>query len=124
DTLVSAVKTSSHAELDAFIPIWCDALWMELCTNASGCGAQKFPTIAENVADNFPSLDVLLSYVVPITSGQAGLGRADTLWHKEVDVGKVTRVCEMYFEWGIESTIIKRFRTLIWPGAVLRMFLR
>ena len=40
------------------------------------------------------------------------------------NVASIARVCEMYFEWGVKETIIKRFRTVIWPGAVLRILRR
>ena len=48
----------------------------------------------------------------------------DSLWRKRADVAKIAHVCEMYFEWGVEKTIIKRFRNFLWPGAVLRNLLQ
>lgn len=42
-------------------------------------------------------------------------------WDKEPNLGKLAAICEFYFEWGYKEAIIKRFTTVIWPPAVLRI---
>jgi Holliday junction resolvase YEN1 len=76
--------------------------------------------------DAFPDIDILLSYVNPLTSESAGRA-SDNLkltWAKEPDLGKLAATCEFYFEWGYRDAIIKRFKTVIWHGAVLRILRR
>ena len=87
---------------------------------------RKSPAIARRITEDFPRLDVLHCYTHPITSESEGTGTRglDSLWKKQADVAKIAHVCELYFEWGMEKTIIKRFRSFLWPGAVLRSLLQ
>jgi Holliday junction resolvase YEN1 len=127
DTLLSSALTSTAEELDTFLQKWREALRHELRTNSSGFASRKCPTVADRISDNFPDLKVLRCFTHPVTSEDErnpalrGLG---DLWQKRPDLGKIAHVCEMYFEWGLEAQILRRFKTLIWPGAVLRALIR
>ncbi|KAF8523816.1 hypothetical protein JB92DRAFT_3109797 [Gautieria morchelliformis] len=57
-----------------------------------------------------------------ITSEPEGMATwgLNSLWSNQADVAKIAHVCEMYFEWEVEATVIKRFRSFLWPGAILR----
>jgi holliday junction resolvase GEN1/YEN1 len=111
--------------LAAFLPTWRTAIRHELHTNTSGLAPRKSPTLAQRITDDFPRLDVLRCYTHPITSESEGMGTRglNSLWSNRADVAKIAHVCEMYFEWGVEATIIKRFRSFLWPGAVFRHLL-
>ena len=91
-----------------------------------GLAPRKSPTLAQRISENFPRLDVLRCYTHPITSEsqEAGARGLNSLWKKQADVAKIAHVCEMYFEWGVEETVIKRFRSFLWPGAVFRELLQ
>ncbi|CAK5279800.1 unnamed protein product [Mycena citricolor] len=86
----------------------------------------KRKKLASQIPDAFPDIDILLSYVNPMTS--ESMGRAsDNLnltWRKEPDLGKLAATCEFYFEWGYRDAIVKRFKTVIWHGAVMRILRR
>ncbi|KAH9009404.1 PIN domain-like protein [Lactarius hengduanensis] len=72
-------------------------------------------------------LRVLLSYTNPIISAtDTGTHHTHTLpqWEHEPDLGKLAHLCELHFEWGLKDTIIKRFRTVLWPSIVLRALRR
>ncbi|KAB5591761.1 hypothetical protein CTheo_4793 [Ceratobasidium theobromae] len=45
-------------------------------------------------------------------------------WTGELTLGALGRICEQYFEWGVREIIQQRFRTILWPAAVLRVFRR
>ncbi|KIJ23865.1 hypothetical protein M422DRAFT_72490 [Sphaerobolus stellatus SS14] len=126
DSLLEAARSSNSGALAAFLPTWRQALRHELTTNASGFATRKSPSVAKRITEDFPRLDVLRCYTHPITSESEGVGMRglDALWNIPFDVAKIARVCEMYFEWGIERTVIKRFRSFLWPGAVLRTMLQ
>ncbi|KAF8584431.1 hypothetical protein K439DRAFT_1633570 [Ramaria rubella] len=126
DTLLKAARSSSSGTLSGFLPTWRKALQHELRTNASGFAQRKSPTLAQRITDDFPRLDVLRCYTHPITSEAEATGARglDVLWQKRADVAKIAHVCEMYFEWGVEKTIIKRFRNFLWQGAMLRLLLQ
>ncbi|KAI0830173.1 hypothetical protein BC628DRAFT_1487129 [Trametes gibbosa] len=126
DTLLQAARTKSREGLEEFLDGWRDGIRAELRTNARGHLPRKSPKLARSVPDDFPRVDVVLAYTTPVTSEAKGLTHKNAVvdWDKEPDLGKIAALCEMYFEWGIKEIIIKRFRTVLWPSAVLRILRR
>lgn len=125
DRLLSAARSNVPGQLEEMLPQWRKELREELASNTSGFAPRKSPTVAKRITSDFPNLDILRCYTHPVTSeseysGPRGL---DSLWKKRADVAKIARVCELYFEWGVEDKIIKRFRSFLWPGVVLRTLL-
>lgn len=45
-------------------------------------------------------------------------------WERVPDLSRIAGLCELYFEWGLKEIILKHFRTVLWPSAVLRILLR
>jgi len=126
DSLYDAASTLPRCELQEFLSNWRKDLRQELLTNSQGHLGRKHVALARSVPDDFPDIDILLSYTNPITSEtqcRATDGLRHT-WKKEPDLGKLANICELYFEWGVKETIIKRFRTIIWPSMVLRILRR
>ncbi|KAH9916010.1 uncharacterized protein B0H18DRAFT_1124551 [Fomitopsis serialis] len=111
DSLYNAARTLPRSELRAFL-------------------RQEYTALAKKIPEDFPDIDVLLSYTNPVTSESeaASKGRVPKItmldWEKEPDLGKIAGLCEMYFEWGVKETIMKRFRTILWPAVVLRILRR
>ncbi|KAG6859763.1 hypothetical protein C0995_004398, partial [Termitomyces sp. Mi166 len=126
DTLFQAAQSMTREQLKTFLIAWRHELCHELRTNSQGHIGRKYPSLVNFVTTDFPDIDILLSYINPITSESMGC-LADTLkltWSKEPDLGKLAATCEFYFEWGYKEAIIKRFRTVIWHSAVLRILRR
>lgn len=127
DELLEAAQSFTRAELSEFLTTWREALRNELRTNSRKHLGSKKPSLAKTIPDSFPDIDILLSYTNPITSAtDAGARRTHTVpeWKREPDLAKLARVCELHFEWGLRDTIIKRFRTVLWPSIVLRALRR
>ncbi len=127
DELLEAAQSLTRAELPEFLITWREALRNELRTNSRGHLGSKKPSLAKTIPDSFPDIDVLLSYTNPIISAtDAGARRTHTppQWNREPDLAKLAHVCELHFEWGLRDTIIKRFRTVLWPSIVLRALRR
>ena len=126
DSLVHAARTLTRGALEDFLVGWRQQIRDELRTNASGRLDRKSPALAKTITEDFPNIDVVLAYTNPITSEAKGPGHRNTVvdWNKEPDLGKIAGLCEMYFEWGVKHIIIKRFRTVLWPSAVLRILRR
>ncbi|KAF5375356.1 hypothetical protein D9615_008022 [Tricholomella constricta] len=126
DMLFQAANSMTREELKTFLIAWRHELCHELRTNSQGHIGRKQPSLAKSVPADFPDIDILLSYTNPITS--ESMGRTENnlklTWAKEPDLGKLAATCEFYFEWGYREAIIKRFRTVIWPSAVLRILRR
>ncbi|TDL27126.1 hypothetical protein BD410DRAFT_895019 [Rickenella mellea] len=136
DTLVHAARTLSRERLELFLAKWREEVRAELRTNARGYLKSKRAKLAEGLGEAFPDVEVLMSYVRPVTSesqsegeaaggGGGGGGGEDVLtkykWDREPDLGRIAEICEWKFEWGVRDIIIKRFRTVIWAPAVLRI---
>ncbi|KAL4245643.1 XPG/Rad2 endonuclease [Abortiporus biennis] len=127
-SLVNAARTMGEDKLEDFLVEWRDELRQELKTNSRGLIGRKNPSLAKVVPDDFPNIEVLYSYTSPITSKSKGRKVKDIEakidWEKEPDIGKIASLCELYFEWGVKEVIIKRFRTVLWSPAVLRILRR
>ncbi|VDC04208.1 unnamed protein product [Peniophora sp. CBMAI 1063] len=127
DELFDAVQTRSRDDLPAFLVGWNARLRDELKTNSKGMLDKRMLKLAREWPENFPDLEVLYLYTDPVTSKTDASARRTHIppeWKKEPDFGKIANVCEMYFEWGFEEVIIKRFRTVLWNSAVQRVFRR
>ncbi|KAJ6573824.1 PIN domain-like protein, partial [Mycena vulgaris] len=125
-SLYEAGKNLPRTELPAFLHNWRNEIRHELRTDSKGYIGSKRRALASSMPDAFPDIDILLSYINPLTSESAGRA-SDNLkltWSKEPDLGKLAATCEFYFEWGYRDAIIKRFKTVIWHGAVLRILRR
>ncbi|CAK5264231.1 unnamed protein product [Mycena citricolor] len=125
-SLYDAAKNLSRENLPAFLANWRNQMRHELATDSQGFLGSKRKKLASQIPDAFPDIDILLSYVNPLTS--ESMGRAsdnlDLTWRKEPDLGKLAATCEFYFEWGYRDAIVKRFKTVIWHGAVMRILRR
>ncbi|KAH8115140.1 hypothetical protein DFH11DRAFT_1703479, partial [Phellopilus nigrolimitatus] len=126
DTLLDAARTLARARLPAFLAGWRAELRAELRTNARGLLNSKKARLAQALPESFPDVDVLLLYTHPETSERSGRAPSavDYLWAREPDLGKLAALCERKFEWGVRELIVKRFRTVIWAPAVLRILRR
>ncbi|KAH6886078.1 hypothetical protein BKA70DRAFT_1123320 [Coprinopsis sp. MPI-PUGE-AT-0042] len=128
DSLYQAALNLEGANLDNFLEDWRYELKHELKTNSRGIIGKKFGALASSLPSSFPPVAVLQSYVKPVTSESASMGEPckpqDIRWDKEPNISKIAETCELFFEWGYKEAILKRFRTIIWPGAALRIIRR
>ena len=124
DSLLSAARTLSREGLQEYLIAWKGDLAEELRTNSRGILGRRYNSLSKAIPEEFPEIDILMSYSNPITSETEGkTHKIKATWERPLDLGRIAHVCELYFEWGVRHVIIKRFRTVIWPAAVFR-FLR
>ncbi|SJL01378.1 uncharacterized protein ARMOST_04699 [Armillaria ostoyae] len=126
-SLYEAATTLPRSELSAFLATWRLEFKEELRTDSHECIGRKMVALAKSVPASFPNIDILLAYTHPVTSRSEGKPDyyADISWtRKEPQIPGLAGLCEFYFEWGFKELIIKRFRTLIWPGIALRALRR
>lgn len=126
DSLFEAAMELDRDALEDFLASWREEVRDELRTNSKGEVGRKQVALANSITRKFPDIDILLSYVKPITSESMGRASNNLLitWDKEPDLAKLAGVCEFYFEWGYKEAIVKRFRTVIWHSIVLRILRR
>ena len=124
DSLLSSARTLSREGLQEYLITWKRDLIEELRTNSRGILGRRYNSLAKAIPEEFPDIDVLMSYASPVTSETEGKAhKFKATWDRPLDLGRIAHICELYFEWGVRHAIIKRFRTVIWPAAVFR-FLR
>ncbi|KAH7911802.1 hypothetical protein BJ138DRAFT_870624 [Hygrophoropsis aurantiaca] len=127
DSLLTAAQTMPQNELPDFLASWREDVKKELRSNSMGHIGSKKPSLASKIPEDFPDIEILLSYTNPITSeteNRSSRNQTTVTWDREPDLGKIAGLCELYFEWGVKDIIIKRFRTVLWPSAVLRILRR
>jgi Holliday junction resolvase YEN1 len=124
DSLLSAARTLTREDLQEYLVAWKKDLGEELRTDSRGILGRRYTSLSKAIPEEFPDVDILMSYSNPITSETEGkVHKIKATWERPLDLGRIANICELYFEWGVRHVIIKRFRTMIWPAAVLR-FLR
>lgn len=122
DSLLSAARNLSGEGLRESLVTWKKDLAEELRTNSRGILGRKYHSLSKAIPEEFPDVAILMSYVSPVTSETEGkVHKIKATWERPLDLGRIAHICELYFEWGVRHLIIKRFRTVIWPAAVLRL---
>lgn len=123
DRLYRVATTQTREELLEYLPMWRAEVITELRTNFSGCLGHRHIKLGNSVPETFPDVNILLAYTDPVTSPLEEY--SDIVWmKKEPNIPAIAALCEMYFEWGYKELVVKRFRTLIWPGLALRILRR
>ncbi|KAK0487291.1 hypothetical protein IW261DRAFT_604052 [Armillaria novae-zelandiae] len=123
DTLYRVATTQTREELLAYLPVWRAEVVTELRTNYSGCLGHRYVKLGNSVPETFPNVNILLAYTDPVTSPLEEYDDIDWMT-KEPNIPAIAASCELYFEWGCTEFVVKRFRTLIWPGLALRILRR
>ena len=124
DSLLSAARTLPKDGLQEYLIAWKRDLAEELRNNSRGILGRRYISLSKAIPEEFPDIDILMSYANPVTSETEGKAhKIKATWERPLDLGRIANICELYFEWGVRDVIIKRFRTVIWPAAVFR-FLR
>jgi Holliday junction resolvase YEN1 len=122
DSLVNAFVANHHDPhaLSNALSQWRTCLRHYLSTNPDRLLSKRHPSLANQISDAFPSLRVLEDYVMPQTSERRG--HVPTFeWAKQPSLKEIANRCEMHYEWGVKPLILKRFRNVIWGGALMQV---
>ncbi|KAG8829240.1 hypothetical protein FRC17_006912 [Serendipita sp. 399] len=99
---------------------WRAEMRLYLSTDPDKLIGRKMKALANSIPEWFPPLDVLAAYLHPVTSESRGNIPAFH-WAFQPSLKAITNLCERQYEWGVRTLIIKRFRTVIWEGAFIRV---
>ncbi len=128
DSLVDAFTSLPPADFHNFLQTWRDNLRKELYSNSQGFLKSRRTTLSTKISDAFPNLEVLKAYVSPVTSetvsNAARLPPPPDRWRREHSLARLASFCERKFEWGTKVQIPKRFASLLWGGALIRIIRR
>ncbi|KAL4262296.1 XPG-I domain-containing protein [Pleurotus pulmonarius] len=121
DSLLTAYQNRNSQDIRTFLTQWRAEMTQELHTNSKGflphiCASTSIP-------DTFPDMGALKNYVEPaVFATQAGRGGGGLRDARSFNIAALAAFCEEKFgEWGFRDVIIKRFRTLVWPSAVMHL---
>jgi hypothetical protein len=122
--LFEAARTLPLDDLKhVFLPVWREEVRQELRTDSHGFIRRKYPSLAGSISDDFPDIDLLLSYTKPLTTDITARGRnkEEISWDKDPSPSLIAAACEQFFEWGYEEMMLHRFRKWLWSPLVCRM---
>ncbi|RPD70264.1 PIN domain-like protein, partial [Lentinus tigrinus ALCF2SS1-7] len=121
DSLVESVTAADDSSsLRTSLSAWRDDLRRYLRDDPEKHVGRCNASLADNVSDTFPALDVVLAYIRPLTTSPDNIaldyefGRAS-----KFNLAQLRDLCDRYFDWDKE-TLWKRFHKHVWPGVVLR----
>lgn len=84
------------------------------------------PTLAQNIPDDFPTLDLILRYFSPLTSWSTSAGTPPdyNLWvRREPNIKSVAEFTSHHFDWAGRAILAKKLKNVFWKGVFLRMII-
>lgn len=121
--MLEAWTKRTERDMTSFLAQWREAINTELRTNSRGFLSKCFPNLT--IPQNFPDMTVLGYYANPVDSTRdGGHGGGHLRDRGDPNLAQIAAFCEEKFEWGYRSTIIKRFRDLLWEASVIRVLRR
>ncbi|KAF7310372.1 hypothetical protein HMN09_00579200 [Mycena chlorophos] len=122
DQLCEAAKGGSKEAVRKFLRTshWTRDLIRELRKDPQH---ESLANIVQNTS-SFPNIDFLLSCVNPITSDTCKRPLVQSPPGTKLDFGNLAAVCERHFEWAYRDRLLKRFRSVFFPGFILQILLR
>ncbi|KAF5380540.1 hypothetical protein D9615_004534 [Tricholomella constricta] len=124
DGLYAATRDLPPHQLPGFLRGWRDALKTQLTQDPDNVLGRRYPAIAQNLSEDFPSIDVLRYYLYPITSGPGGEVNVALQKMKPPDLPALAVWCEKYFSWASRGVILERFRSNLWSGIFIRSLIK
>ena len=124
DQLLTIYDRRTQEDTRPFLAHWRADINQELHTNSRGFLRRKCHSLS--LPSSFPDLKVMENYINPVCSGRVGRqGGGPMRGNGEMDLAKIAGLCEQHFtEWGHRTAIVRRFRTLLWEAAVMRVLRR
>lgn len=120
-SLYGALLSLHDDKLQSFLLGWRAQLRDKLHFDPSGYIGRRHPALAASVPSSFPDLKVAMLFLSPAVlhpDQYASLRDPQVM-----DLPHLALLCEQYFTWGSCTEILKVFRTSLWPGEAVRMFI-
>ena len=120
--LVWACESYNDMQLTMYLSDVRHELRHLLRTDPMGFIGQQCTVLADNVPEDFPSIQVLRDYAEPLTSWSQGeymVASIPEVCSREADIGGLALFCSQRLGW-VPSVMHNKFETCVWPGACLR----
>ncbi|KAG2036965.1 PIN domain-like protein, partial [Suillus americanus] len=124
DELLELFHRRSTEDIRPALARWRSSVNLELHTNSRKQLRHSYSALSLPL--DFPNMQILENYIDPICSARVGsMGGGKMRDTGELDLARAAAFCEEKFgEWGYRTAIIKRFRSLMWEAAIMRVFRR
>jgi hypothetical protein len=120
--LCAAFLVQDALHFDKLLSTWRAEMCDILRADPQGFIGHHCGVLATHITSTFPNTMVLQQYLCPQTSVSANQGKL-VLNEMFTDVPALSKLCEEYFGWATDLSLLKRFRSLIWPGVVLQLLI-
>lgn len=114
--------TNLEAFNDALI-LWRASVRHHLCTDPRGFIGHQYPSLADELPDDFPNFATLNEYAYPLTSPLASLLQLPLSFSRRpphFKLGHLAAFCSSWLWWRNPDTLLRKFENHVWPGFVLR----
>ena len=116
---------TSLSGLCDFLCDWQNKLRTILAFNPQNILGRRYASLANNVTDNFPSVDLILQYVRPLTSWTMYQLPNTASWQpRQPRLPEIVALCEKFFSWGSSGDIVSCFKNSLWPGIAIQHLLQ
>lgn len=124
DKLLELFHRRSTEDIRPALACWRSSVNLELHTNSKKQLRHSYPALS--LPPDFPNMQILDNYIDPICSARVGsIGGGKMRDNGELNLAHAAAFCEEKFgEWGYRTAIIKRFRSLMWEAATMRVLRR
>ncbi|RDX50900.1 PIN domain-like protein, partial [Lentinus brumalis] len=122
DALLACVANSADDQsFRVALSAWRLELVYLLRVDPRGFIGQRCISLAASVPEDFPNPAVVRAYARPLTTSPDNITLDDSFGRiMKFDLAEIAALCKKHFSWD-EEELRKRMRTLVWPGAVLRL---
>lgn len=122
---IAASTLTSQSGLWDFLCDWRNELRTLLAFDPQNILGRRYPSLANNVTDNFPSIDLILQYAQPLTSWTMDQIPDTASWQpRQPRLTEIAALCEKFFSWGSSGDIVSRFKGTLWPGIAIQHLLQ
>ena len=127
-SLLHAAGEQPLEGLSTRLMAWCGELRSELENDPHGHMGRKHFKVARSIPDDFPSEQVVMNYVQPITSWSASndmIPPTGAAWVLRLpSLPQLGVLCERHFTWATGPAILQRFNSIgMWQGMCVRLLL-
>lgn len=122
---IAASTSTSSSGLRNFLCDWRKRLRTLLAFDPQNILGRRYPSLANNVTDNFPSIEVILQYAQPLTSWKTDqMPNAASWQRRQPHLTEIAVLCEKFFSWGSSGDIVSCFKNTLWPGIAIQHLLQ
>lgn len=121
-TLCTAARSLSDIEFSAYLTQWRQDICSFLQENPRGTMNRRHPALAASLAStgvSFPSIQIIQLYLNPVRSSSEILSQNVNYDCHCPDIIAIAQLCELYFSWGTQESILPKFNNIILPALLM-----